>query len=919
VQPVPFVLNFFYLKNDKSEPEDIFSLPDQNCLDCPLNAICKSNTTLQTMGVIPNYWRDSLFTATLFKCNSPTVCIGLNTSDEIGSRRLSSASIDAPYCQKDHKGPRCEECVIHKQYFVQTEGKCIDCPPFSYENVIIIIAFLIVLVLFRAAAHRYEPLMDLITQTAVLVSNTGPEAKFKLLISFYQVITVLGPVYGVEFDERFLGYFKFLNNFNFNFFTEILPETCLGSMHTRLVVTVIWPLICIVIGWSIIYIHLQITRKMRTHETKHAGKNNELDLRTVLWGRMLKFTIIFVYIVLPPSARRIFDAIKCKSFQTNDAKSQTRSFVLSDLSLGCSADNPEYASVYRLFLAFLVLWPVLVPLIMFGLLWKIRHLVRAKRTTPLAEACSFLWRDYSEGFLYWEIFDIYRKLTLTGFILLIDPENGSTRILRLLIANVISMLYFGVLLLARPYKQANNLGFAFVSHILLMMCFILGTILHFCQDDTSCREFIGRRFTSYGATLLVVILTGSVLVITVLFLIYVAANAATSPSVRLVSTGSKPNLELPGECEFHAFFSHIWSTGKDKTHTAVRKMQLLLPGVRIWLDADELTHVDMLESSVNSCAVVLIFYTEGYFRSKNCRREVYAAVNADKPIYLLHEDGICDVEDIKEECARFCNEGTQNNSKKDKILQKVFEHDVIPWLGSGGSIFAIETIKLVSLAILRHLPFYVRDSTKLSHGLKIAGELGKVMFSSTVDLLVCEDNFGARRVAEEAKSNLPQKSSSINVLDAKLVLDEASRDFKTLLDGNTKYLLLYLDEDIFLDDDDEVSGLVRKALGLGIKILMIHELDFNRGACKFDIFFSQTPQDLIGALYKNIAVPLYPLSAYRQVSYRALLMHMGANKTGKQPSKNIFVASASLLLKTSLRNRRNPNTLSAARERWAES
>merc|ERR1719491_1479316 len=296
-------------------------------------------------------------------------------------------------------------------------------------------------------------------------------------------------------------------------------------------------------------------------------------------------------------------------------------------------------------------------------------------------------------------------------------------------------------------------------------------------------------------------------------------NAINTPSVRVISTGSKPNLELPGDCKFHAFFSHIWSTGKDKTHTAVRKMQLFLPGVRIWLDVDELTNVDQLEESVNSCVVMIIFYTKGYFRSKNCRREVYAAVTADKPIYLIYESDICDVEEMREECYKYCNKG-------ENILEKLFANTPIPWLGNGGSSFAIESIKLVSIAILSNLPFYKRIPGQLEKGVKIAGECSQLKLPSPVDVLVCEDNVGAHRIADEAKTHLPENDDSLNICDARLVLDEASKDYSLLLQGNTKYLLLYLDEDVFLDEDEEVSKLVRMALGMGIQVLKVHELDY---------------------------------------------------------------------------------------------
>jgi len=894
----------YYLRIPFSGDIDIFNRPDVYCQECPEMGECTINTTTETMAINEGHWRDSLLTAKLFRCNNnANVCKGFNETDAINGRRLTSETMDdSLYCKEGHRGPLCEVCTDEGNYFNDSEGECVKCPRLRWEPIVIVISFLIGFILLRMAASHYTPLGVLLTQGAVLLSNYSPQAKFKLLISFYQVVGTLRSIYGVEIDEAFTDWFNFIDFLSFDYFTDWLPTTCLGSMNIRLVVTVIYPFIVIFIGCIIIYIHALITQE----------KNEDYNLKTKLWGRTLKFSIIFIYIALPGSSQRIFAAYKCQAYDTNDTTFITRSYLVADPSLRCDDSNAEYASVLNLFWALFIIWPVLLPLLMFGLLWKVRHLVRAKRTTPLAEACSFLWRDYNEGYLYWEIIDLYRKLFLTGFILLIDKDEGSTRILRLLVATAVSLVYFGILLRVRPYKQAGNLDLAFVSNILLMLCFILGTVLHFCDDngEVECKRYIGRGFTSYRASLLVVLISIAVLVLTVSFLVIFAINAIHTPSVRVISTGSKPNLELPGDCKFHAFFSHIWSTGKDKTHAAVRKMQLFLPGVRIWLDADELTHVDQLEASVESCVVILIFYTEGYFRSTNCRREVYAAVSADKPIYVIYERDITDLEGMREECYKYCNEG-------ENILEKVFANDPIPWLGSSGSSFAIESIKLVSLSILRHLPFYLRVPGQLNTGIKIAGECMQVKLPCPVEVLVCEGNVGARRIAEEAKTHLPGSGDRLNICDAQLILDELSKDFSTLLAG-TVFFLLYLDENVFLDDEKKVSELVRMALGLGIKVLMVHELDYTRGACEFNTFFSQTPEDLIGALFKDIAVPLYPMHEYRQVSFRSLLAQMGANETGKLPPKRNIITSAALLITTSLRNLHNPNTLSAARERWAE-
>lgn len=85
-------------------------------------------------------------------------------------------------------------------------------------------------------------------------------------------------------------------------------------------------------------------------------------------------------------------------------------------------------------------------------------------------------------------------------------------------------------------------------------------------------------------------------------------------------------------------FSHLTSRAVDaQTHTLVRRLQLLLPGVRIWLDVVNLENVSDLEAAVADAAVVIPFLSSGYFASKNCRREVYAALAEKKPFVTVIE------------------------------------------------------------------------------------------------------------------------------------------------------------------------------------------------------------------------------------------------------------------------------------------
>ena len=140
------------------------------------------------------------------------------------------------------------------------------------------------------------------------------------------------------------------------------------------------------------------------------------------------------------------------------------------------------------------------------------------------------------------------------------------------------------------------------------------------------RSCIHRRLVAaglhsdYELTILLVFTTLIMLLVTLIAIVWQARSVATQPTLRLCATGAQPELTLARGCRYHTFVSHVWGTGQDQVHTLVRQLQLLLPGVRVWLDVDSLTNVGALEESIRQSQTVIIFLSEGYFASRNCRR-----------------------------------------------------------------------------------------------------------------------------------------------------------------------------------------------------------------------------------------------------------------------------------------------------------
>lgn len=224
---------------------------------------------------------------------------------------------------------------------------------------------------------------------------------------------------------------------------------------------------------------------------------------------------------------------------------------------------------------------------------------------------------------------------------------------------------------------------------------------------------------------------------------------------------------------------------------------------------------------------------------------------------------------MKAECREHCGAddggvGPTGDEWVKKVFDGVFALDPIQWVRVHD--FQVQSVKMVVQRALPHLPFYIKHPGALEGGLKLPGELPPHALADPTTLLVCTANRGARDVAEEVKLSAEDScSAAVSVAEAATVL--ATQPSHT---AGKPFLILYLNEDTFLDAGGTVAAMVKRSINLKIPIAMVHEQDAAKGACPFRIFFDQTPKELIVAPYKlfaPMAVPLYPAAEHRKVRY----------------------------------------------------
>lgn len=100
------------------QPADVY------CKNCPANAKCTTNTTLETLQVNAGFWRDSSLSSSLYPCASSEIYRGVSLNILQDYNNLPK------YCIPNHTGSLCKVRTNKDEYFSYSDNTCVTCPSF---------------------------------------------------------------------------------------------------------------------------------------------------------------------------------------------------------------------------------------------------------------------------------------------------------------------------------------------------------------------------------------------------------------------------------------------------------------------------------------------------------------------------------------------------------------------------------------------------------------------------------------------------------------------------------------------------------------------------------------------------------------------------------------------------------------------
>jgi hypothetical protein len=856
-----------------------------SCLVCPVGSACPNpGATAATLSVETGWYRTSSFGVDLRPCpdgfREDSGCVG-----GVGNPGPCKPWLTGPYC-------RLCNVTGTTRYYDADLSECILCDENAAGKIAALVCGVLAVVLVILLFWRFRPdrkvrlLVKLSLRFQAVYTQISLRAKAKQCLGFYQIASRISEVYLLPFPKAAQDFLSIFEVFNVNIAGLSLPLQCvgLGSYWQQMLFTILFPIV--------IAAGITLSGIVYATFSKFPSKNlgNDLvsglsvamrdSLRDSLEDRhqsplrvgvllALPHLLTLTFLVFPTVSSTAFRAFSCEDFEG-------RSFLRADYAVECYTN--EHYHALALAIAGIVIYPVGVSLLYIALFSTARSAIVHDKPTRLSRALVFLTADYQKSFFAWELVEAWRKLFLVGFCNLFLPGT----VLQLLIAFVFSLIGMLATAVASPFASIMDNYIAKVCAFGLVATFFFAVVIKVNVLTEAVDDYLVGQLKDIFSFDIIVVTFGTLaalalaLVATAAIAIQQLVSAVTSPVIKLRSTSGRPALPVGRFIVWHMFLSHIWSTGQDQCASIKRQLTLLLPGVSIFLDVDDLESIDELEDYIEKSQVIMLFVSKGYLKSKNCIREVRASVEKTKPLTLVHDPvrGGATLEFIKEqECppellSILDAPVIEYHRIKDFQVVSLKQIAVDLLLACPGYKEQYSTVKRqatgLSLSPMLHLrkkASFRKKPLTLLEDMYVPGEITgtALVFPSVVRLYASFNNPGAIKVAEVLREAM------------------AGLELSRVPPPGATHFLLYLTRETFVGEDGERLGEeVRHMMRTNLPIVMLHENDQSAGGCEFAEFFTTTPQDLIHrGLYKELALAYCP-GLFRPVSLTLVARKLGA-------------------------------------------
>ena len=157
--------------------------------------------------------------------------------------------------------------------------------------------------------------------------------------------------------------------------------------------------------------------------------------------------------------------------------------------------SEEHDALVRVAYALIVVWPVGSLVVFISLAARSRQRLLRRTPDAFTRSTRFLHAQFKADAWYWAAVELAHRELVTGWVLLLVTAERS--FLRIVVGLLVSLCFFSLTLLVRPYQRIEDNILAASTQFVLVALFI-GSILIRVYEDTARHDapLLGRGFAS---------------------------------------------------------------------------------------------------------------------------------------------------------------------------------------------------------------------------------------------------------------------------------------------------------------------------------------------------------------------------------------------------------------------------------------
>jgi hypothetical protein len=466
--------NYYIKKTD-----DEFCGSVLKCAECPEGMVCDEQQELAKAKIAGGWYRANNVSLDVVECPLPHACGGEMTSgDEL--------------CRDGHMGPF---CMICQDNHVWSSGQ--ECALCDGELKAILVGGLVATVLlftaiFGSILYRKTSNAQTVGVSSWDIFVSKATTKYKILISFVQILGKVTVLYPFRLPSSFLVFFDYCNIFSLDI--QLLPFNCLfeADFHSVLVATTLLPMVFV--GGVYALYALQRFRIQRSPIGEGAPELAPLRARNEIEAVQSKCEFIVILVLIS-----VFPIISTTIFQTFVYDSRLENgleYLRVDYKIERSDPTHQRYLAYGSIMA--LLYCVGLPSFALHMLkarkQSIQKLQKAeharalatisdmKEMDPLLSGLSPLYKDFCAEFWWFQILLWVFTIFQTGIVILIPAESVSQVALALLVSTAMLVMLANT----HPYLNWSDNMLSQCCQFSLMLVQIAGLLqMNECaaQDD----------------------------------------------------------------------------------------------------------------------------------------------------------------------------------------------------------------------------------------------------------------------------------------------------------------------------------------------------------------------------------------------------------------------------------------------------